>query len=80
MYLHWKMIDFKRACAFLPTSKSGEPRAVPLPGVIDSLKVRSKVRRPRRANLIAPSRETAPKTTRAAAGRLSGAKPQHRER
>ncbi|TMH00999.1 MAG: hypothetical protein E6H67_18115 [Betaproteobacteria bacterium] len=48
MYLRWKMIDFKRACAFLPTSKSGEPRAVPLPDVIDSFKMRSKVRRPRR--------------------------------
>ena len=45
MYLRWKMIDFKRECAFLPTSKSGEPRMVPLSGVIDALKVRSKVRR-----------------------------------
>ena len=56
MHLRWKMIDFKRECAFLPTSKSGEPRVVPLPGVIDALKVRSKVRR-LGGDLVFPSPE-----------------------
>jgi integrase len=45
MFLRWKQIDFDRECAFLSTSKTGEPRVMPLPGdVAKALKARSKVR------------------------------------
>ncbi len=46
MGLRWKQIDFERECAFLPTSKTGEPRVVPLPGrIAETLRARAKVRR-----------------------------------
>jgi integrase len=45
MHLRWRMLDLARECAFLPTSKSGEPRVMPLPGdVAKALKARAKVR------------------------------------
>jgi integrase len=45
MHLRWRMLDLKRECAFLPTSKTGEPRVMPLPGdVATALKERAKVR------------------------------------
>lgn len=44
LWLRWKQIDFDRECAFLPTSKTGEPRVMPLPGrIADALRERSKV-------------------------------------
>ncbi len=44
--LRWLMLDSSRECAFLPTSKAGEPRVLPLPGKIaDALRTRAKVRR-----------------------------------
>jgi integrase len=46
LYLRWRMLDLSRECAFLPTSKTGEPRVMPLPGdVADALKARAKVRK-----------------------------------
>ena len=46
LYLRWKMLDLLRECAFLPTSKNGEPRVLPLPGdVAVALRARAKVRR-----------------------------------
>ncbi len=45
LYLRWRMIDLSRECAFLPTSKTGEPRVLPLPGTVtDALRARAKVR------------------------------------
>ena len=32
IYLRWPMLDLARECAFLPTSKTGERRVLPLPG------------------------------------------------
>ncbi len=34
MTLRWPMLDLDRECAFLPTTKNGEPRVMPLPGDI----------------------------------------------
>ena len=46
IYLRWPMLDLSRECAFLPTSKTGEPRVLPLPGdVADALRERAKVRK-----------------------------------
>jgi integrase len=46
LYLRWPMLDLSRECAFLPTSKTGEPRVLPLPGeVANALRARAKVRR-----------------------------------
>jgi integrase len=46
MNLEWRMLDLDRECAFLPTTKNGEPRVLPLPGNITSaLRKRGKVRR-----------------------------------
>jgi integrase len=57
MYLRWPMLDLARECAFLPTSKTGEPRVMPLPGdVAKALKARSKVRSIG-ADLVFPSPE-----------------------
>jgi integrase len=45
MHLRWRMVDLSRECAFLPTSKTGEPRVLPLPGsVADALRARAKIR------------------------------------
>jgi integrase len=45
MHLRWRMLDLAHECAFLPTSKTGEPRVMPLPGdVAVALKARAKVR------------------------------------
>jgi integrase len=45
-HLRWPMLDLSRECAFLPTSKTGEPRVLPLPGeVAKALRARAKVRR-----------------------------------
>lgn len=45
LYLRWRMLDLSRECAFLPTSKTGEPRVMPLPGTVtDALRARAKVR------------------------------------
>lgn len=45
LHLRWRMIDLSRECAFLPTSKTGEPRVMPLPGeVTGALRNRAKVR------------------------------------
>jgi integrase len=45
LYLRWRMLDLSRECAFLPTSKTGEPRVMPLPGdVADALRARAKIR------------------------------------
>jgi len=45
LHLRWRMIDLSRECAFLPTSKTGEPRVMPLPGAVtDALRARAKVR------------------------------------
>lgn len=45
MHLRWRMVDLSRECAFLPTSKTGEPRVMPLPGTVtDALRARAKVR------------------------------------
>lgn len=44
--LRWSMVDLDRECAFLPTTKNGEPRAMPLPGAIAvELRARKKVRK-----------------------------------
>jgi integrase len=44
-HLRWRMLDLAHECAFLPTSKTGEPRVMPLPGeVADALRARAKVR------------------------------------
>lgn len=46
MHLRWQMLDLAHECAFLPTSKTGEPRVMPLPGdVAEALKARAKVRK-----------------------------------
>lgn len=45
-HLTWRTIDFQREAAFIPTSKTGEARTLPLvPEVLDALRERSKVRR-----------------------------------
>lgn len=45
MHLRWRMLDLSRECAFLPTSKTGEPRVMPLPGeVTEALRARAKMR------------------------------------
>ena len=45
LFLRWPMLDLQRECAFLPTSKTGEPRVLPLPGsVAMALRARAKVR------------------------------------
>ncbi len=44
-WLRWPMLDLSRECAFLPTSKTGEPRVMPLPGeATKALRARAKVR------------------------------------
>ncbi len=46
MNLRWRMVDLSRECAFLSTTKTGEPRVMPLPGSITvTLRARAKVRR-----------------------------------
>ncbi len=57
VHLRWRMLDLAHECAFLPTSKTGEPRVMPLPGeVADALRVRAKVRHID-SDLIFPSPE-----------------------
>lgn len=46
MGLRWPMLDLAQECAFLPVTKNGEPRVMPLPGEITgALRERSKVRK-----------------------------------
>lgn len=57
MFLRWPMVDLDRECAFLPTTKNGEPRVMPLPGPIaDALRARAKVRN-LKSDLLFPSPE-----------------------
>jgi len=57
MHLRWRMLDLAREFAFLPTSKTGEPRVMPLPGPItDQLRARAKVRQIA-SDLVFPSPE-----------------------
>lgn len=59
MHLRWPMLDLSRECAFLPTTKNGEPRVMPLPGdVAVSLRERAKVRK-LNSDLVFPSPEDA---------------------
>jgi integrase len=56
-WLRWPMIDLDRECAFLPTTKNGEPRAMPLPGDITvTLRARKKIRN-LKSDLVFPSPE-----------------------
>jgi len=56
-HLRWRMVDLSRECAFLPTSKTGEPRVMALPGPIrDELRKRAKVRQ-LGSDLVFPSPE-----------------------
>lgn len=55
MTLRWPMLDLSRECAFLPTTKNGEPRVMPLPGDIAAkLRERAKVRK-LKSDLVFPS-------------------------
>lgn len=57
MWLRWPMIDLDRECAFLPhdSTKTSEPRVMPLPGPIAAeLRARSKVRN-LKSDLVFPS-------------------------
>jgi integrase len=57
LHLRWRMVDLARQCAFLPTSKNGEPRVMPLPGKITTeLRRRNKVRN-LASDLVFPSPE-----------------------